>query len=187
MQPLTPEELNTLRLGYQEVCKTHQSIADFRAKLLGFLPLASGAGLFAWLGADRAQPVSPYAWVMGIFGFLITLGLFFYELRGIQRSLALEQSARAMEQAMGLNQGQFLLQPEPHLRGFVSPRSASWLIYTTVMAGWGYLAGVQRFGPFWAAVVAGVGVVVVAYFVARWYGDLEGRVREQLAMSETPA
>ena len=52
--------------------------------------------------------MSLYAWVVGIFGFLITLGLFFYELRGLQRTQALERSAKAMESALGLTQGQFL-------------------------------------------------------------------------------
>jgi hypothetical protein len=179
---LTSDQLVNLRLAYQEVCKSHQSIADFRAKLLGFLPLASGAGLFAWLDADPGQPVSPYAWVMGIFGFLVTLGLFFYELRGIQRSQALERSGQALESALGLTHGQFLAQPEAYLGGLVSPRAAAWLIYPTVLTGWAYLAGVQRFGAFWAAVVALLVVVVVAFTVVRWFTALESRQRaEQLA------
>ena len=187
MEPLNQDQLATLRLAYQEICKTHQNIADFRAKLLGFLPLASGAGLWAWLDGNPTQPVSPYAWAVGVFGFLVTLGLFFYELRGIQRSLALERSAIAIEVALGLPTGQFLEQPEPYLRGLVSPRAASWLIYTTVLGGWAYLAGVQRFGAFWAAVVAGIGVIVVAFLLARWYGDFESRLREQMTAASSPA
>ena len=69
----------------------------------------------------------------------------------------------------------------------MSPRAASWIIYTTVLGGWAYLAGVQRFGAFWAAVVAGIAVIIVAYLVARWYGQVEGRMREFVAAGESPA
>ena len=39
-----------LRAVYQELCTTYRAIDDFRAKLLGFLPLVSGAGVFVLLG-----------------------------------------------------------------------------------------------------------------------------------------
>src|ERR1051326_5748481 len=87
--PAPPENL---RLAYQELCKSYQAIVDFRAKLLGFLPLASGAGFFALLGNGK-DPVPYYAWVAGLFGFAITLGLFFYELRGLQRSRSEEHTS----------------------------------------------------------------------------------------------
>ena len=35
-----------LRAAYQEVCKSYLAVDDFRAKLLGFLPLVSGTGIF---------------------------------------------------------------------------------------------------------------------------------------------
>src|SRR5918911_3750533 len=90
------DQLANVRLAYQELCKSYQSIVDFRAKLLGFLPLASGASFYALLGGGK-DPVPYYAWVAGLFGFLITLGLFFYELRGLQRAAALERSGRHLE------------------------------------------------------------------------------------------
>ena len=37
-------EPESLRLLYQETCKSHATITDFRAKLLALLPLASGTG-----------------------------------------------------------------------------------------------------------------------------------------------
>src|SRR4051812_18525460 len=113
------DELANLRLAYQEVCKSYQAIVDFRAKLLGFLPLASGAGAFAVLSKD---PIPTWSWAAGAFGFAITLGLFLYELRGLQRAGALEQTGREIEVALGLASGQFREQPAPQLRGFVDPR-----------------------------------------------------------------
>lgn len=155
-----------LRLAYQELCKSHQAIMDFRAKLLGFLPLASGASFFALLGNGK-EPVPYYAWVAGLFGFAITLGLFFYELRGLQRSGALEHTGREMEFALGLSNGQFTVQPVSNLHGLIDNRAAAWLIYPTVLAGWAYLAGLQHFGVFWAAVVGIVIAVAVGVFLAR--------------------
>src|ERR671930_127129 len=98
------EQVANLRLAYQEICKSYQAIVDFRAKLLGFLPLASGAGAYAVLSKE---PVPGWAWVAGVFGFAITLGLFIYELRGLQRAGALEQAGSQIELALGLTNGQF--------------------------------------------------------------------------------
>ena len=39
----------TLRAEYHEVCSSHQAITDFRGKLLGLLPIATGAGIFLLL------------------------------------------------------------------------------------------------------------------------------------------
>lgn len=86
--PTEKEQLN-LRAAYDQICTGYRSIDEFRAKLLGLLPLASGAGIFLLLSdvftkdstsAFSRRFVSP----IGAFGFLVTLGLYFYELRGIQ-------------------------------------------------------------------------------------------------------
>ena len=171
-------QLGNARLAYQEVCKSYQSIADFRAKLLGFLPLASGAGVYAVLGDGKDPP--GYAWVAGIFGFLVTLGLFFYELRGVQRATALERAGRELELSMGLANGQFAEQPEAHLGGLVDARGAAWLIYPTVLAGWVYLAGVQRLGA-GAALLGAVVAIGVAIWFARRRAALEPPGRAELA------
>jgi hypothetical protein len=155
-----------VRLAYQELSKSYQAIVVFRAKLLGFLPLASGVSFFALLGQGK-DPVPYYAWVAGLFGFAITLGLFFYELRGLQRSTALEQAGRKLEAALGLNNGQFTIQPTPNLHGFVDARGAAWLIFPTVLAGWAYIAGLQRLGVLWAAVVGMAIAIAVGLWLAR--------------------
>src|SRR5688500_7309641 len=93
---LDQDQLGNVRLAYQEVCKSNQSITDTRLKLLGFLPLTSGVGIYAVLG-DGGSSIPPFAWVAGLFGFLITVGLFRYELRGLQRADVLEQIGRELE------------------------------------------------------------------------------------------
>jgi hypothetical protein len=158
------EQLANLRLAYQEVCKSYQSIVDLRVKLLGFLPLASGTGAYAVLNHDT---VPPWAWVAGVFGFAITFGLFLYELRGLQRAAALEDAGRALELQMGLSSGQFGEQPEPFLRGFVDPRGAALLIYPTVQGSWLYLAGVRWLGPFWGGITAVILAIAVGWWMSR--------------------
>src|ERR671937_64415 len=132
------EQLANLRLAYQEVCKSYQSIIDFRAKLLGFLPLASGAGAYAVLSKE---PLPNWAWVAGVLGFAVTLGLFLYELRGLQRAGALEETGRELEIQMGLLSGQFREEPRGYLGGWLDARGAAWLIYPSVEASWLYLVG----------------------------------------------
>ena len=41
---------STLQLQYGEICKSHEAISQFRAKLLALLPIASGAGALVLLG-----------------------------------------------------------------------------------------------------------------------------------------
>jgi len=171
----------SLRLAYTEVCKSNQAIADFRAKLLGFLPLASGAGFWALLG-DGKEPVPYYAWVAGLFAFAITLGLFFHELRGLQRSSALERTGKELEQALGIGAtGQFSVQPAGNLHGFVDARGAAWVIYPSVLAGLAYIAGLQRLGVFWAAVVGIVLAIGVGVWLARRLKSVEALHEASLA------
>lgn len=87
--------------AYQEVCKSYHTVDDFRAKLLGFLPLASG-GIFLFLGdslldAQKRIVIEKYLGGIGAFGFLVTLGLFVYEFQGIQRCGALIELGKKLE------------------------------------------------------------------------------------------
>lgn len=172
------DELANLRLAYQEVCKSYQAIVDFRVKLLGFLPLASGAGAYAVLSKE---PIPTWAWAAGLFGFAITLGLFLYELRGLQRAAALEQAGREIEIQLGLQNGQFRDQPEASLRGFVDPRGAAWVIYPTVQASWLYLTGVQRLGTFWAGIVAVIGALAIGWWMVRRHSAAEAASQQPIA------
>jgi hypothetical protein len=90
----------TLRMQYSEICKSHSAITDFRAKLLALLPIASGSGIF-FLLTKRSEPIdTTYLSVIGLFGFLVTLALFIYELRGIQHCKALNDLASRCEFAL---------------------------------------------------------------------------------------
>ena len=174
------DQLANLRLAYQEVCKSYQGIVDFRAKLLGFLPLASGAGAYAVLSHD---PLPSWAWVAGVFGFAVTLGLFLYELRGLQRGAALEQTGRELEIQLGVVSGQFREEPRAQLGGWLDARGAAWLIYPSVEASWLYLVGVQRLGTFWAGVFAAIAALAIGWWMARRHSAAKATVQELAAVT----
>jgi hypothetical protein len=96
-----PENLRTV---YTELCSSYRAIDDFRTKLLGFLPLATGAGIF-FLVTDKAKIefVQSYFRPIGIFGFAITLGLFFYEFYGIKKCTHLIWDGRTLEKELNIN------------------------------------------------------------------------------------
>ena len=147
---------------YQEVCRSYHAVDDFRAKLLGFLPLASG-GAFLLLGdalldSQKRLVVEKYLGGIGAFGFLVTLGLFIYELRGIQRCGTLIKLGKTLEDSLGIV-GQFKFRPGdvgftliPSFLGInLSVTLAARLIYSTVLAAWVFFGfGGSLFGV-WAA------------------------------------
>jgi hypothetical protein len=152
----------TLRLAYSETCKSHQGIADFRAKLLALLPLASGAGIFLILGDEASRPSDADLVAIGLFGFAVTFGLFMYELRGIQHCIRLRDQAALLESELDVPDGcgQFRDGTASRLGGLVGVEAASWLVYIAVMASWLYVAA---HGTAWAD---GLGIALVALYLA---------------------
>jgi hypothetical protein len=126
---------------YGEICRSHAAIADFRAKLLALLPIASGAGIFLLLKKDTVTGSALTA--AGIFGFVVTLGLFFYELRGIEDCVMLRRRADNIERHWQVPEraGHFIDRDPGRLGGLISEIGAGWVIYVAVMAGWLYVAG----------------------------------------------
>jgi len=141
--PIPKEE--DLRATYQQVCTSYHAIDDFRAKLLGFLPLVSAGALFGVLNGMKVDPVSgmftgPTLLPLGIFGVVVTLGLFSYEIYGIKRCDALIRGGKSIER---------LLHVPVHFEGrprevarFINEPFAAGIIYPAVLAAWSYLAAV---------------------------------------------
>jgi hypothetical protein len=123
---------------YDQLCVSYRAIDDFRAKLLGFLPLATGGGVFLAVNT-KLNLQTEFLVPVGLFGSLVTLGLFAYEIYGIRKCHALIKAGAALEQELGLSAGQFLDRPRA-VFGVVNEPFAASIIYPAVMAAWGYLA-----------------------------------------------
>jgi hypothetical protein len=79
---------------------------------------------------------------IGLFGIAVTLGLFMYELRGIEDCTMLRSRAKSIEEQLGVpvDQTQFGSWPAGKL-GLVDEIGAGWIIYLAVLASWTYVAG----------------------------------------------
>lgn len=126
---------------YQEVCRSHDAITDFRAKLLALLPLATGAGAFLLLdrGVDRSA-LGP----AGLFGFAVFVGLFVYELRGVQTCKMLRRRAAQLEEKLRVpvKQSQYREREPAQLWGLVGAEFAAWIVYGAILFSWLFVAGV---------------------------------------------
>jgi hypothetical protein len=135
---------------YQAICTSYNAINDWRAKLLGFLPLASGAGIFFLLNSSFTTvttqgksttittPLTQYLLPIGVVGALVTFGLFIYDIRAIQLRTSLVEAGKAIEADQPKPDGQFTHRP----RGYghvLSDTLGSTLIYFAVIAGWLFL------------------------------------------------
>jgi hypothetical protein len=95
----TPNRSGDFSVAYNQLCTSYHAIDDFRAKLLGFLPLVTGGGLVLLTGLKKDVRQEFFA-PMGFFGILVTLGLLIYELFGIKRCQELIKEGEKLEKEM---------------------------------------------------------------------------------------
>jgi len=127
---------NNFRDVYQQLCNSYRAIDDFRAKLLGFLPLVSGTGIFI-LMSNIADIKRAILFPVGIFGFIVTLGLFAFEIYGILKCTALIKTGKNLEtNELETKVGQFTSRPG----SLINEPFAAGTIYPAVLAAWMYLA-----------------------------------------------
>jgi quercetin dioxygenase-like cupin family protein len=169
-------ETNVLCLAYRQICTSYADISDFRGKLLTLLPLATGTGAFLLLERGDSNLLGP----IGVFGAVVTLGLFMYELRGIQRCHRLEDQACTLEEELGLDvkKGPFLGQPKRSLWGMLGPPAAGLAVYLAVVFAWLYIAGVGfdwwttlgQAPPAWVLIPVFVALQTVGWLAVRHGG-----------------
>ena len=177
---------DALKLEYEMVCKSHDGIADFRAKLLALLPIASGAGIFLLL-KNLSSSGQQHLTIIGIFGIFITIGLFLYELKNIQKCNYLIDCGEILEYKLFCplhTVGTFTGGKIPRTVKSVSTTWAGLIIYSTVIGGWTYLSliGIWKlietnsskswvcsFNPYVIpfAFILAAGVAVLTIFVGR--------------------
>jgi len=126
-----------LRSAYGELCKSYHVIDTFRAELLKFLPFVSGSGIL--LIFKYIKPANQgKLFLLGIIGIVITLGLFFFELRGIHRCTRLINTGKKLEKLMNVK-GQFVCYPDT-IGNIINEPGAAGIIYSSVLSGWAYVA-----------------------------------------------
>ena len=126
--------------AYDQLCISYHAIDDFRAKLLGILPLITGTSVSFLLGKlENANNISAEMHSLlagiGVFGILVTLGLFSYELFGIKKCGELIRAGKAMEAALHISTGQFTTRPQ-NIAYLINEPFAAGVIYPTVLAAW---------------------------------------------------
>lgn len=152
---------DNLRAVYQQLCDSYRAIDDFRTKLLGLLPLATGTGLFFLVtDNEKIASVQRYSQPIGFFGFIVTLGLFFFELYGIKKCTHLIRAGKEIEEELNVDSGQFSRRPQG-VAGVINEPLASGVIYPAVLAAWTFLALVfsrsQDAATWWAVRVFLIG------------------------------
>jgi hypothetical protein len=102
------DERENLRLDYQTTVQQFTVLADIRFKLLAFVPTVTGAAF----GVLKDSPNKAATAAIGAFGFLVTLGIVFYEIRNTQfydlavhRAKALERRLKFSICTAGLKKG----------------------------------------------------------------------------------
>lgn len=136
---MSAHDATNRRTLYERVSAQHDGIAEFRGKLLSLLPIASGAGIFLLFdNSGIPQTLRPHLVAIGVFGLAVTTGLFFYELRGIQKCNALIRSAQDLEQLLSPDiDGAFRSRP-PATWG-VGAETAALIVYPAIAGAWAYL------------------------------------------------
>ena len=128
----------TLRAEYQEVCRSHQAITEFRGKLLGLLPVATGAGIFLLLNRPgKTQDTATFNTFLvaaGIFGAFAAFGLYLYEYRGMKECHLLRERGANLEYELRLSNDFSRFQK--NRQGLFGPREAGPIVYGAVVAGW---------------------------------------------------
>jgi hypothetical protein len=159
MDDETKADIENWRTAYREVCQNHRVVTDFRGKLLTLLPLASGAVISLLISKQsNLNDLAPqYLVAIGVFGILVSIGLFLHELRGIEQCGDLIKVGRSLEEKMGLPEGQFTREDNYYhkqeaglrrfINNFIGPIGAAWIIYPSVGVAWLFVAilGLAKF------------------------------------------
>jgi hypothetical protein len=128
---------------YDEVCVNVRTTDDISFKLLGFVPLVSGSGIAVLLSTNTSLSRLPLVIFVGLFGAVVTFGLFRWELKNITLCRWLINLGAALEQhRFGLAQGQFFKREEraapPKFLGRwqMDKEGSERLIYGTAIVAW---------------------------------------------------
>lgn len=164
---LAGKRVDILLDAYREVCASYHAIDEFRAKLLGILPLASLAGILAVGKEGPFEKGSAIASLIGFASFFaaaFTLALFLFEIRGILRCHHLIHRGKELEEKLQVL-GQFAICSHQHERTLGSlaerlfnAKVAASAMYSLVFSAWLFLGLHFSFG----ITIIGCGVTATA-------------------------
>jgi hypothetical protein len=107
-ESISKEKREVLLAEYEQVCKSHAAITDFRAKLLAILPIASGAGLGVLVLQGKLSTTGAALLIsLGLFGAIVAVGLFLYERAQVEECKQLRNHGAWIESELGIDAGQF--------------------------------------------------------------------------------
>jgi hypothetical protein len=134
----------TLKFEYETLVAGHDRITDFRAKLLGFLPLGSTVAIGVLTAVrDDAPLLRDYFWAVGAFGFVVTVGLYFFEWHQMKHCGAIIARARVIERKLRFETGGFFtIRPD----SWVDAHTAGYIVYGIVATAWASVVVVSRSG-----------------------------------------
>jgi hypothetical protein len=153
---------------YSQLCESYRAIDDFRSKLLALLPAITGASILL-TSKESPNLLTEWSPQFGIFGGLITCGLFIYEIYGIRKCAALIRAGKELE-ISGQVHGQFCSRPQA-VWGWINEPLAAAIIYPVVLASW-WIVGFLRIlsGQTISLSVVGVWVVATLLIVGGFLG-----------------
>ncbi len=133
----TGENLNLLMDLYKEICSTWRLLTDVRFKLLGFVPVISGALLLGVLSRPGSEDgISIPARIgLAMLGLMVTAALYIYERRNSELYDELISRGRRIEDELGIDTGHFRGRPEPR-DDFIKHDTAIGLIYGVTGFAW---------------------------------------------------
>lgn len=100
----------------------------------------------------------------GVFGVFVTIGLFFYEYRGMRECHLLRERGAELEKKLllAVSCSRF----RDNMPGFIGPLGAGPIVYFAVVSGWLFVVfyGSTRSGPGWEVGLAGA-LIFAAYLI----------------------
>jgi hypothetical protein len=185
-----------LKLDYQQTTNYYHQLADSRFKLLALIPVVTGAAI----GLLSTGIPSSVVVVIGCLGFVVTLGLLFYNQRNSQIFDAMILRAKMLETLLELESlddryryaGPFLSRPDRNLKLFGVVRV--WgdrglaLVYGAALGGWAYLISSSLLDfvtvscPIEITIDVGIPVIIALAFIWQVH-DWDKKTEELAALS----
>jgi hypothetical protein len=181
------EELEVLKLDYEQTLATYRQLTGIRFKLLAFVPAISGAAI-AVLGQTRPDRWAKFGFAA--LGFFVTLGIVLYDQRNTQFYNGVIGRAKHLERELGFKR--FENDTNVGLFGSRSAHSRQYffglpvghdlglaLVYSTVLGAWVF-AAIEGGWPTETALAATAGVTVAlsALVQFEWHDGKPKRLKK---------